>query len=280
MSTCAFINSRAFLKDDVEDIDSKINYLKKTIFSLKDLEVEDIYVLLGEYSSKISRELVKSDTVIILDEKYEEHSLFESELSGISKSCNHYEKVLYMSLDLKDISKSVIEKLLEFNEFTVANFENREVHLALILTEDLKKVTGSGKSLIEELKDINSNWSSVNLCRELEVEEELRCQIKVTIFKDDKFFGPGVSRLIKLVDEMGSVKYAANAMNISYSKAWKMIDKMESELGFLVVDRKPGGSGGGESVITNEGRQFLNNYELIVKKSKKYTMELFNDIFK
>lgn len=280
MSTCAFINSRAFLKDKFEDIDSKINYLKKTIFTLKDLEVEDIYVLLGEHNSKISRELIKSDTIIILDEKYEEHSLFESEFSGISRICNHYEKVLYMSLDLKDISKSAIEKLLEFNKFTVANFENREVHLALILTEDLKKVKGSGKSLIEELKNINSNWSSVNLSREAKTEEELRCQIKVTIFKDDKFFGPGISRLIKLVDEMGSVKYAANAMNISYSKAWKMIDKMESELGILVVDRKPGGSGGGESVITNEGRQFLNNYELIVKKSKKYTMELFNDIFK
>ena len=61
------------------------------------------------------------------------------------------------------------------------------------------------------------------------------------LYRQDKSFGPGPMRLLRGVEEGGSLHQAAEAMGMSYSKAWTLLRKLEKEWGFTLLDRQPGG---------------------------------------
>ena len=86
---------------------------------------------------------------------------------------------------------------------------------------------------------------------------------KIQIIDDngEKFFGEGPCRLLRLVEETGSLRCAAASMEMAYSKALKLIKQAEGALGFPLTQRTAGGKDGGGSTLTPEGRAFLRKYE-------------------
>ena len=46
-------------------------------------------------------------------------------------------------------------------------------------------------------------------------------RVKLTLCREDRFFGPGVCELLERIRESGSIQAAAAGMALSYSKAWK-----------------------------------------------------------
>ena len=53
---------------------------------------------------------------------------------------------------------------------------------------------------------------------------------------------------------------ACQAMQMSYTKAWKMINRIEKKLGYRVMERVAGGREGGGSQLTEEGERLLRVY--------------------
>lgn len=105
------------------------------------------------------------------------------------------------------------------------------------------------------------------------------CAIRVRLANDNLFFGPGVAELLYLTKEFESLNAAAKHMNLSYSKANKMIKLAEKALGFKLLDRKIGGSNGGGSSLTKECIKFLEKYSDFEKEVKSSSEELFNKYF-
>jgi molybdate transport system regulatory protein len=69
------------------------------------------------------------------------------------------------------------------------------------------------------------------------------------------------ARLLRLIDETGSLSQAAAAMDLSYRRAWGKLKEIEENLGVKLVDRTIGGAGGGGSRLTKECRQLIERYE-------------------
>ena len=86
---------------------------------------------------------------------------------------------------------------------------------------------------------------------------------KIQLFDDngEKFFGEGPCRLLRLVEETGSLRCAAATMEMAYSKAIKLMKQAEAALGYPLTQRSAGGRDGGGSTLTPEGRAFLRQYE-------------------
>lgn len=86
---------------------------------------------------------------------------------------------------------------------------------------------------------------------------------KIQLFDDngEKFFGEGPCRLLRLVEETGSLRCAAATMEMAYSKATKLMKQAEAALGYPLTQRSAGGRDGGGSTLTPEGRAFLRQYE-------------------
>ena len=55
------------------------------------------------------------------------------------------------------------------------------------------------------------------------MDRELRVVLSARVFSDQKCFGPGVSQLLKRVDELHSLRAAALSMSMAYSKAWTVV---------------------------------------------------------
>ena len=60
----------------------------------------------------------------------------------------------------------------------------------------------------------------------------------------ERFFGEGPCRLLHRIEETGSLRAAAQAMGLSYSKALRMVKRAEKELGFALTRKTIGGRGG------------------------------------
>lgn len=108
---------------------------------------------------------------------------------------------------------------------------------------------------------------------------ELKYSIKIKLAKDEVFFGPGVATLLNLTKKYESVNAAAKNMNLSYSKAYKMIHGTEEALGFKLLDRKIGGANGGGSTLTPECVEFLSIYEKFSNELETISDDLFNKYF-
>ena len=92
----------------------------------------------------------------------------------------------------------------------------------------------------------------------------MRPVIRVYLYDEngERFFGEGPLRLLHAVEETGSLRSAAAQMGLSYSKALRLVQHAEKELGFALTCKTIGGRGGGGSTLTAEARQFLERYGL------------------
>lgn len=95
----------------------------------------------------------------------------------------------------------------------------------------------------------------------------------------EKFFGEGPFRLLRLVEETGSLRCAAASMGMAYSKALKLVSQAEKALGFHLTQRSVGGKDGGGSTLTPEGREFLQKYEAYRDACVQANRELYAQYF-
>jgi molybdate transport system regulatory protein len=79
-----------------------------------------------------------------------------------------------------------------------------------------------------------------------------RAAIKVD-FGTEVRLGPGKVRLLELIAETGSISEAARQMEMSYRRAWLLIDEVNGIFGKPVVETATGGAGGGGAKITPLG---------------------------
>ncbi|MCC5910122.1 MAG: LysR family transcriptional regulator [Clostridiaceae bacterium] len=95
-----------------------------------------------------------------------------------------------------------------------------------------------------------------------------------------KVFGEGPLKLLKKVEELGSLRQAAISMEMSYSKAWKIIKNIEEELQTPILERSIGGKKGGGSTITKEARDFIHKYEIFKSNIEAKIEEEIQNFFK
>ena len=100
---------------------------------------------------------------------------------------------------------------------------------------------------------------------------------KITFTDDNgiKFFGEGPCRLLRCVEKTGSLRSAAMEIEMAYSKASKILKQAEINLGFPLTRRSTGGKDGGGSILTPEGKQWLQQYEAYRDACVKANQELY-----
>lgn len=80
---------------------------------------------------------------------------------------------------------------------------------------------------------------------------------------DNVLLGEGRVRLLKAIDEMGSLSKAAKTINMSYRKAWLMVDAINKSAVQPVVTTSVGGANGGGTIVTGYGKDLIMAFEKI-----------------
>mgnify|MGYP002591076820 CR=1 FL=1 len=86
----------------------------------------------------------------------------------------------------------------------------------------------------------------------------MRPVIRVYLYDEngERFFGEGPLRLLHAVEETGSLRSAAQSMEMAYTKALHLLRRAEAVLGFAFTRRTIGGR-----VLTDEAKEFMQRYE-------------------
>ncbi|HNR31373.1 MAG TPA: LysR family transcriptional regulator [Candidatus Hydrogenedentes bacterium] len=108
------------------------------------------------------------------------------------------------------------------------------------------------------------------------VPADVRVGVKLWLSLDGKgVFGEGKWRLLDAIHRTGSLRAAADALGISYRKAWGDLRDAERALGVTFLERRRGGAEGGESRLSDTGRKWLTEYARFRTECKLYTERAF-----
>jgi molybdate transport system regulatory protein len=79
-------------------------------------------------------------------------------------------------------------------------------------------------------------------------------------FDRDRAIGPGKIKLLELIDALGSISAAGREMNMSYRRAWLLIDDLNKSFRQPVVASQIGGAHGGGAALTELGSAIVRHY--------------------
>jgi molybdate transport system regulatory protein len=80
-------------------------------------------------------------------------------------------------------------------------------------------------------------------------------------YEGRRFFGPGPVQLLELIEETGSISKAAKKMQMSYKKAWDIVNNLNTTATTPLVITATGGEKGGGSSISPEARALIDWYK-------------------
>ena len=96
--------------------------------------------------------------------------------------------------------------------------------------------------------------------------------------------GPGKIQLLENIHATGSISAAGRAMEMSYKRAWDLVDELNKICGQAAVERQTGGKNGGGAMLTPFGLSLVERYRKIERATttaaRKQLMALKADIGK
>jgi len=84
-------------------------------------------------------------------------------------------------------------------------------------------------------------------------------QIRI-LFRKAIAMGPGKAELLQSIERSGSISAAAREMDMSYRRAWLLVDTMNQSFKQVLVSTETGGQRGGGAHVTEFGQEVLKRY--------------------
>ncbi|MDX1401404.1 MAG: LysR family transcriptional regulator [Kiloniellales bacterium] len=91
-------------------------------------------------------------------------------------------------------------------------------------------------------------------------------RLRVKFKLGEAVIGPGKITLLQYIDEEGGISAAARRLDLTYRRAWHLIDTLNKAAGRPVVETSVGGQGGGGAQLTNFGRELVNRYTEVMER--------------
>ncbi|RZH11672.1 winged helix-turn-helix domain-containing protein [Acinetobacter pittii] len=113
-------------------------------------------------------------------------------------------------------------------------------------------------------------------------EKNLKLQIRIFL-EQNIAFGPGKADLLEAIERTGSISQAAKYMNMSYRRAWQLVDTMNQCFETALVETQTGGTHGGGAAVTALGQKVLQNYrqmEINARQALEHDYQIMSSYLK
>lgn len=99
------------------------------------------------------------------------------------------------------------------------------------------------------------------------------------VAEDERAFGSGLAALLENIDHLGTLTEAAKSAKMSYRHAWDLIKSAESHLGRKLIIPHSGGAGGGQTVLSRDGRRLLEIFNRVNEEVEAFADARFSAHF-
>lgn len=89
------------------------------------------------------------------------------------------------------------------------------------------------------------------------------------ILGDDIALGPGKVQLLEAIRDTGSIAAAGRSMNMSYKRAWHLVDTMNRCFKSPLVEASKGGAHGGGAQLTPRALKVIDLYRHLEIQARK-----------
>lgn len=91
--------------------------------------------------------------------------------------------------------------------------------------------------------------------------------VRIDLDKEGRI-GPGKIQLLENIRTCGSISAAGRAMDMSYKRAWDLVDEINRICRRAAVERQAGGKNGGGAVLTPFGLSLVARYRKIERSAE------------
>ncbi len=265
-----------------------------TIFQLAGIDA--IVVMVAEAERKKLEKEAARLGVIFLTPEDGSGEMFDYVKTGLAYLKEICGQVFVTPVDVPLFSSDTLKELAAYDrKLVVPVWQGRKGHPLLISQEVIPSILqyegGRGlagavaeseyKLTLAEVSDpgVVLRFDQAEENQDILTNHELnrwRPVTRLQIAKEAVFLGPGVRQLLQLIGNTDSVQLACRQMGVSYSKAWKMLNTLEEQLGYEVVIRRQGGRYGGETSLSVRGRQLLDWFISLEKECDSAVKEIFS----
>lgn len=105
--------------------------------------------------------------------------------------------------------------------------------------------------------------------------------LKVTLrvdFGSEHAIGPGKVALLEKMHESGSLSQAARDLDMSYRRAWQLLDNLNRTFRVPLVKTSIGGAGGGGAKLTELGQSVIAAYRKFEQKINAQAAAHFDSV--
>jgi molybdate transport system regulatory protein len=92
--------------------------------------------------------------------------------------------------------------------------------------------------------------------------------LKLRILFDGAMLGPGKAALLAHIRDTGSIAAAGRRMDMSYKRAWSLVEELNRAFRLPLVASARGGPGGGGASLTATGVEVLRLYHEAVAQAE------------
>ncbi|UOQ97392.1 LysR family transcriptional regulator [Hymenobacter sp. 5317J-9] len=88
--------------------------------------------------------------------------------------------------------------------------------------------------------------------------------------EDGRFLGIGRLELLEHIAALGSISKAAQAMGMSYKRAWDLVSSMNAQASTPLVATQTGGTKGGGAIVTEAGQAAIAEFRALQERFQEF----------
>lgn len=254
-----------------------IPVIQRLVITFHQAGIFPIVVITGVDEEKVKYQLSDFGVIFVPNEQPANPQLFESAKIGMEYLKGKCDRVVFSPVNVPMFTADTLNKLIHTEGDIVSPSYNGHAGHPILLAENvlgsILSYSGSGglRGAIASLEHKRTfiPVEDKGILASVHDEEELRRQLsdhdqamlhprlRLTFDRETAFYNSRLKLLLFLISDTRNMRKACSAMSLSLSKAWSMVNDLERQLGYFVVERSQGGKHGGNTCLTPKGEAFL-----------------------
>lgn len=277
-----------------------IPIIKRIVLTFQQAGIFPIVVITGTEEYEVKYQLSNQGVIFLRNEQCEAPPLFDSVKIGLSYLQDKCERVAFVPVNVPMFSHDVLKALMDTDGDIITPSYNRKGGHPILLSSKIipeilaykgdSGLRGAISALASRRTRVDVDCEGIvlnvhdgNQLQALLEEHNsslLHPYVQISLEKEALFFNSRLKLLLLLISDSKSVRKACDQMALSHGKAWNMINNLEKELGYPIVDRRHGGKQGGKTELTELGLEFLKAYQNFEDNVFQYTQNEFQRLFR
>ena len=276
-----------------------ISIAQRIVATFQQAGITRIVMITGYNAITLERHLSNNGVIFLRNENYETTQMFDSARIGLEYLQDKCERILFTPLDIPLFTSDTVKALLASEaELACPVCDGQRGHPIMIASRLVGTILndhGAG-GLNGALSRCGTEMTEIGvedagILHDADTPEDYRALLQfhnqhlvrpvvsVALSKEKPFFDDKIAMLLTMVDETASVRTACQRMQISYSTGWNIIRTMESQFSRTLIERTQGGAGGGQSRLTDDGRELIARFHAYEEELRRKANELFGEYF-